>query len=57
MSYLKNVEKLSEIKELDPAHAVIYDREIESLQEKASETMEQWQAHRNRILGKWLPEM
>ena len=53
-AYLKNAEKLSEIKELDPAYAEIYDREIESLQEKASETMEQWQAHRDRILSKFV---
>ena len=54
MSYLKNAEKLSEIKELDPAYAAIYDRKIESLQEKASDTMEQWQAHRDRILSKFV---
>ena len=35
-AYLENAEKLREIRELDPVHAAIYDREIESLQEKAS---------------------
>ena len=54
-SYLARVELLKEIKALDPAHAAIYDREIESLLGKASETMEEWQGHRDRILEKWLP--
>lgn len=53
-SYLARVEILKEIMALDPAHAAIYEREIESLQKKASATMEEWQGHRGRILAKWL---
>ena len=54
ISYLDRVGLLKEIMALDPAHAAIYEREIESLQKKASATMEQWQGHRGRILAKWL---
>ncbi len=52
--YVENAEKLKEIRELDPAHAAIYDRKIEPLMGKAYETMEEWQGHRSRILDKWL---
>ena len=52
--YVENAEKLKEIRELDPGHAAIYDRKIESLMGKAYETMDDCLGHRRRILDKWL---
>ena len=57
MGYMRNAEELNAIRHLDPAHAALYDRKIEALLGKASETMEEWQGHRARILSKWLPEV
>lgn len=53
-SYLAGVEKLKEIRKLDPAHAALYDWKAETLQRQAAEAMDEWQGHRSRILGKWL---
>jgi len=55
-TYLANVDVLKQIKELDPARANLYDREIDKLLGDASRNVEEWEKRRQEILEKWLPK-
>lgn len=53
MTCLASVDKLKEIIRLDPGRSTLYEWKINELLREASETMEEWQEHRRRILDKW----